>query len=289
MRTITTTTANTIVRTPAVTSFLADARKYPILPEEEITANIKLAKQGDVAARHKVINSYLMFMFSLCTKFAKGDEALELVSLASIGTDKAIDSFDATKGFKFISYAVHYMRMEISEYYRTIHPMIRTSNNAKIGSKANKIAEQFYQSEMRMPSEEELIEALEAEYGIVIKDKRDVASVKVSSISEQVGDEDATAEEVGEFAEVSATTNEFVAVAEQEEKSRAAHLFLSTLNARDANIMKMIFGIDEWENNPQAEESIADRYGLTAERVRQIKETTLARLRTRAKRVMEAV
>lgn len=288
MRNIVTTTANTIERTPAVTAFLASARKYPILSEEEIVANINLAKQGNLAARHKVTNSYLLFMFSLCTKFAKGDEALGLVSLATIGVDKAIDSFDATLGYKFISYAVHYMRMEISDYFRTINPMIRTTNNAKIGSKANKAAERFYQQEMRMPSEDELIEMLESEYGIEIKDKRDVVSAKISSISEQVAD-DATAEEIGEFAEVSASTNDFVAVAEKEQNSRTAHLFLSTLSVRDASIMKMLFGLDEWEDNAQSEEAVAERYGLTSERVRQIKEASLKSLRSRKRAVLAAV
>jgi len=260
-RIINTTIATTTYRTSATNAFLADARRYELLSEEEIVNLISKAKQGDIVAQNKIVNHNLRFIFSLCNCFAKGDEVLDLVSLATIGMIKAIDSFDATRGFKFLSYAVHYMRLEISEYFRTTAPMIEVTNSAKIGSKAKKIADKFYQQEMRMPSEEEIIDLLDSEYGIKINDKRDVMNANVSSINEQIGEEGETAEEIGEVAMLTASTNDYEEIENEEYDKRIVNLFLSTLSVRDANIMKMIFGVCEWKDNPQTEESVAEKYG----------------------------
>lgn len=275
MRSIDTRVSGIISRTDAVSQFLADARKYAVMTAEEEAEAFKALKNGDEVQRTNIVNANLRFVFSLASKFAKGDEILDLCSCATIGMMEAMDSFEYQRGFRFLSYAVHYMRMEISNYFLNVAPMIRRTNAAIIGSKDKKLAEKFYQSEHREPTEDELKEMLEKEYNIELGNRMDTLRVSKSSLSEEVG-EDATAEEIGEVAVRTASINEYEVEVEKEQTARVAGLFIKTLAPREQNIIKKAFGIG---CEAMLDEAIAEEYGMTSERVRQIKEQAIKKMK----------
>lgn len=292
-RKINTTTANIINRTASVTAFLEGIRRYSVMTtEEEQEIFEKISNCTDEAVKdnlkNEVINSNLRFVFSLCSCFAKGDEILDLVFETIDGVKKCIDTFEYQRGTRFIYYAVHYMREGISEYFRKNGNLVRQTNNNKIGSKANKLAEKFYQSEMRMPTEEELVDMLNSEYNIAIKDRYEVIAPKVSSLNDIVGEEGEEAGEIGELAMVMSSQNDYEVEIENEAKKALCDKLLSILPVRERAIVEMFFGCNE-ERIAYDYDAIAEKYGLTSERVRQICTSSIAKLKANGNRIRKQI
>ena len=282
-RAINTTAINTKVRTEAAERFLADARKYPVIvsAEEELELIFK-AQKGDKSAQDTLVNSNLRFIFSLASKFAKGDEVMDLVSAATIGMISAIASFDATIGTRLLSYAVHYMRMEISRYFATDAQLVR--NKSHITTRVNALNGKFFAENGRQATEDELVEMLKAEYDIEVKSRIAVVGHTYSSLSAKLDEDGATAEEVGEIAVTTASHNEYEDEMDAEDNTYKVNRLLSTLPEKPRAILEMSFGIGY--DMPLDDAAIAEKMGLTAERVRQIKLKALASLRERGARVL---
>lgn len=288
-RNINTTTANIINRTESCTAFLADARKYPILTADEENALIARIKSGDDNARKELVNHNLRFIFSLASCFAKdGNEIMELCSVATIGAYKAMDKFEPKRGFRFLSFAVHSMREEISEYFRTDARFIRKGIDYRVATKANKVSEKFYATEGRIPTEDEIIDILENEYNMEITSRVGIIGTRIDSIDANVGEDGDTAGEIGEIAMCSASRNEYEGEIESEQKRRTCNLFLSTLRPQEENVLRLAFGLGE-DGIEYDDEAIALKYGMTSERIRQIKIGALAKLKERKKRVLAAI
>jgi len=272
--TINTRTSTRVINSDALTALKASIRQYHVMSmDEEIEAFTALenavSDEERNAIKAKIVNANLRFVLSVAQKYSSdGDTIAELVSLGTIGMYRAIECFDLSKGFKFISHAVHWIRAEYSEYFRGDANFIRRSNNSKIGSKDSRIVERFLQTEMREPSEDELIEALSKEYGIEIKSKVDVVRVKTDFIGDRLNSEDdSTVEESGEFAMTTASHNDFEDEIEHEAQRAVVKKILRMLTVKEQDIVCRFYGIDCEE---QTAESIASEFGCTAERIRQI-------------------
>lgn len=286
-RAINTTTANIINKTPVVAALMQSASKYDVLtPEEELDIMFR-AKNGDVSARQALVNHNLRFMISLSAKFAKGDEIAELVSLCTIGIYNAIDSFEYNKGFRFLSYAVHYMREQISEYFE-MNSTVR--NKAyRITTKANALSDKFYAENGKFPTESELVEMLEKEYSIAIKDKGVVVPMSYASLDKSVGDEEGeTFAEVGEVAVATANVNDYEKEIEVEDNKDKVAKLLATLDIKTRAVIEMSFGVGAYEGQEFSDEVIGEKLDLGAERVRQIRVKALKGLGERVKRVLSA-
>jgi len=272
--TINTHLSTKVNNTDALTALKAGIRQYKVMtPEEEIEAFAALkAAQSESernAIKQRIANANLRFVLSVAQKYSSdGDRVAELVSIGTIGLYRAIDTFDVSKGFKFISHAIHWIRAEFCEFFRSDANFIRRSNNAKIGTKDRKIVERYLQTEQREPTEDELIEALEKEYGIEVKNRVDVVNVRTNFISDRLNSEDdSTAEENGEFATATATTNDYEAEIEREAQKALVAKIMSKLTFREQEILSRYYGIDREEQDASV---IAEEFGLTEERVRQL-------------------
>lgn len=289
---INTTTATRVVNTNALTTLKADIRRYPIMSvEEEISAFNALSAAKTEEERNAIMkeiaNANLRFVLSVAQKYSSdGDKVAELVSVGTIGLYRAMESFDLTRGFKFISHAVSWIRAEFAAFFRTDANMVRRSNNGIIGSKDKKIAERFFQTEFREPSEEEIIEALEDEYGIKVKYKGDVVKIRTKSINDKAnGEDESTYEDTEEYNTATAVRNDYEGEMEREHLSTAVDNILSVLPIKTQSIIRKYFGIGCEE---QTLESIAEEFGYTAERVRQIVVNTAKSLKGRAMKVLTA-
>ena len=284
-RTINTTDTTTTTNTAALSALAAGIRRYNTFSvEEEIQKFTEFAalEEGERKAelRREIANANLRFVLSVAKKFATdGDKVCELVSIGTLGLYRAIDTFDVTMGFKFISHAIHWIRAEISDYYRNDANLVRRSNNAKIGSKDNAVRERFVQMNQREPSEEELIDALEREYGIKVLNRVDVVKIKTTSMDERVssdGEAD-TLGEVGEVALATASRNGCERAEELEEAEYQSKRLMKCLSFKEQQVVCRRFGIGY--DREQELEEIADALGYTAERCRQILKEALAKMK----------
>ena len=267
-------------QTPEIEAYLRSIRKYQPLTQEEENEVFKMYRSNDPVAKEKAIatlvNANQRFIFSLAKDYAKGDETkvLDYVNEGSIGIINAIEKFDQTRGFKFISFAVWYIRQAMTNYAQTTDLFLRKSNNAKIGNNVLKIRTAFFQENHREPTTDEIKEAL-AKKGIKIKEDKDLEDVVRNSIDSVWGDE-STFENNPRYIQYSAIQNEYEKEMDDEDNKSVVGKLLKTLDERSQLVIKQLFGIGY--ENPIDIEVVAENLGLTPTRVGQIKNAALKKL-----------
>lgn len=267
-------------QTPEIEAYLRSIRKYQPLTQEEENEVFKMYRSNDPVAKEKAIatlvNANQRFIFSLAKDYAKGDETkvLDYVNEGSIGIINAIEKFDQTRGFKFISFAVWYIRQAMTNYAQTTDLFLRKSNNAKIGNNVLKIRTAFFQENHREPTTDEIKEAL-AKKGIKIKEDKDLEDVVRNSIDSVWGDE-STFENNPRYIQYSAIQNEYEKEMDDEDNKSAVGKLLKSLDERSQLVIKQLFGIGY--ENPIDIEVVAEHLGLTPTRVGQIKNAALKKL-----------
>ena len=248
--------------------------------EELITAEIevelaKRIKQGDQAALEKLTKANLRFVVSVAKQYQNQGLTLpDLINEGNLGLIKAAQKFDETRGFKFISYAVWWIRQSILQALAEQARIVRLPLN-QVGSlnKINKAFSKLEQEYERPPSAEELAEVLEVPED-KIKESMKVAGRHVSMDAPLSSSEDG-----GTLMDVMANSDSpkayklLMAESLQKEIERS----LSTLTDKEREIIRLFFGIGM--NHGLTLEEIGAKFNLTRERVRQIKEKAIRRLR----------
>ena len=267
-------------QTPEIEAYLRSIRKYQPLSQEEENEVFKMYHSNDPVAKKKAIdtlvNANQRFIFSLAKDYAKGDETkvLDYVNEGSIGIINAIDKFDQTRGFKFISFAVWYIRQAMTNYAQTTDLFLRKSNNAKIGNNILKIRTAFFQENHREPTTDEIKEGL-AKKGLKIKENKDLEDVVRNSLDSVWGDE-STFENNPRYIQHSAIQNEYEKEMDDEDNKSVVGKLLQTLDERSQLVIKQLFGIGY--ESPVDIEVVAENLGLTPTRVGQIKNAALKKL-----------
>jgi len=246
-----------------------------ITPEEEVQLAIRI-KQGDQKALEKLTNANLRFVVSVAKQYQnQGLSLSDLINEGNLGLIKAAQRFDETRGFKFISYAVWWIRQSILQALAEQSRIVRLPLN-KVGltnkiSKAYSMLEQEYERE---PSSEEL--ALLLDIGLEeVETTLGVAARHVSMDAPFIDGEDNTLLDVLENSNALKADREIEhADSLRLEVARS----LSTLTDRQRDVLMLYFGIGF--ENPVSLEDIGERFGLTRERVRQIKDKAITKLRT---------
>jgi RNA polymerase primary sigma factor len=244
-----------------------------LTPEEEIELTRRI-KQGDQEALHRLIRSNLRFVVKVAKEYQnQGLPLTDLINEGNLGLIKAAKRFDETRGFKFISYAVWWIRQSIlkslAEYSRVVRLPL---NRVGLISKVNQLVRTLEQEYNREPSFEEISNSLE----ISIPDISEAMSSSAFHISLDQPiqrSEDGTMKEIIHNPDSKMPDRDLVKESLRQEIRRV----LKSLAPREEKIIKMYFGVDY--ERPYTLEEIGERLKLTRERVRQIKERALVRLR----------
>ena len=247
-------------------------REELITVEEEVELAQRIRK-GDRAALEKLTRANLRFVVSVSKQYQNQGLSLpDLINEGNLGLIKAAEKFDETRGFKFISYAVWWIRQSILQALAEQARIVRLPLN-QVGSlnKISKALSKFEQDNERRPSPEELAEVLDIPVD-KIADTLKVSGRHISVDAPFVDGEDNSLLDV--------LVNDDSPMADKtlvnESLSKEIDRALSTLTDREKDIIRMFFGIGCRE---MTLEEIGDKFGLTRERVRQIKEKAIRRLR----------
>ncbi len=247
-------------------------REELITVEEEVELAQKI-RQGDKRALEKLTRANLRFVVSVAKQYQNQGLSLpDLINEGNLGLIKAAQKFDETRGFKFISYAVWWIRQSILQALAEQSRIVRLPLN-QVGSlnKINKAQGKFEQEHGRLPTSEELSEILDVPKE-KIADTIRVSGRHVSLDAPFVEGEDNNLLDVLENEESPAASKGLVSESLNKEIERA----LSTLTPRERDIVKYFFGIGCQE---MTLEEIGEKFNLTRERVRQIKEKAIRRLK----------
>ena len=251
-------------------------REELITVEEEVELAQRI-KKGDQEALDKLTRANLRFVVSVAKQYQnQGISLPDLINEGNLGLIKAAEKFDETRGFKFISYAVWWIRQSILQALAEQSRIVRLPLN-QVGSlnKINKALSQFEQQYERQPSPDELAEMLEIPRE-KIADTLRVSGRHVSVDAPFVDGEDNRLLDVLVNNDSPNADKGLVNESLNTEIERA----LSTLTERERDIVKYFFGIGCQE---MTLEEIGEKFGLTRERVRQIKEKAIRRLRHSAR------
>jgi RNA polymerase primary sigma factor len=260
--------------------YLQEIGKVDLLTPDEEVELAKRIRDGDQIALEKLTKANLRFVVSVAKQYQNQGLSLgDLINEGNLGLIKAAQRFDETRGFKFISYAVWWIRQSILQALAEQSRIVRLPLN-RVGS-LNKISKTFSELEQRYerePSPEELAEELDITPAEVI-DTLKISGRHVSMDAPFVQGEDNTLLDVLENDTEDKPDSELMNDSLRREVQRA----LSTLTPREADVITFYFGLNG--EHPMTLEEIGEKFNLTRERVRQIKEKAIRRLRhtTRSK------
>ncbi len=244
--------------------------------EEEVELAQRI-RQGDRKALEKLTKANLRFVVSVAKQYQNQGLSLpDLINEGNLGLIKAAEKFDETRGFKFISYAVWWIRQSILQAIAEQSRIVRLPLN-QVGSvnKINRILNKFEQEHERRPSIDEIADKVDLPQE-KIEDAMKVNNRHVSVDAPFVDGEDNSLLDILINDDSPMADRQLVLESLRDEINRA----LLTLNERERNIIEAFFGINQPE---MTLEEIGDKYGLTRERVRQIKEKAIRRLRHNTK------
>ena len=247
--------------------------------EEEVELAQRI-KKGDRKALEKLTKANLRFVVSVAKQYQnQGLSLQDLINEGNVGLIKAAEKFDETRGFKFISYAVWWIRQSILQAIAEQSRIVRLPLN-QVGSvnKINKILSKFEQKNERRPSINEIAEKTDLPED-KIEDAIKVTGRHISVDAPFVDGEDNSLLDLLANTDTPTVDNELVKESLRAEIADA----LQYLNERERNGIEAFFGINQME---MTLEEIGDKYGLTRERVRQIKEKAIRRLRNNTKNKM---
>ncbi|MEM7551265.1 MAG: RNA polymerase sigma factor RpoD/SigA [Bacteroidota bacterium] len=254
--------------------YLQEIGKVDLLTPDEEVDLAKRIKEGDQLALEKLTKANLRFVVSVAKQYQNQGLSLgDLINEGNLGLIKAAQRFDETRGFKFISYAVWWIRQSILQALAEQSRIVRLPLN-RVGS-LNKISKTFSELEQkyeREPSPDELAEVLEVTTNEVV-DTMKISGRHVSMDAPFVQGEENSLLDVLENDSEETPDNELMNDSLRKEVQRA----LSTLTQREADVITLYFGLNG-EHSMTLEE-IGEKFNLTRERVRQIKEKAIRRLR----------
>ena len=278
-----------IKRTTELLAYQASIRNSEILsPEKEIEL-VELYKTGTQKekdyAKKKILESNQLLIYRIAKVAAQSnqDQILDYVNEGNIGLIEALDSgkFDPTKGFKFITFAIHYIRREISDFRTRTSPIISVSNYNKVGVYIPKMVSDFMSTNEREPSIDELVEMF-AEKGIVVNDTMDLIPLSMKSIDDSAGsDPDAsTFADIPEFTSATATVNSAVIEEEKGDMKTTVTALFAVLNDNEKKVMRMFYGIGCCRE--YSVDDIAAEMNLTATRINQIRNKAIDKMKMKA-------
>ena len=248
-----------------------------LTPEQEVQLAQRI-KQGDQAALERLTKANLRFVVSVAKQYQNQGLSLpDLINEGNVGLIKAAKRFDATRGFKFISYAVWWIRQSILQAIAENSRIVRLPSN-QLGA-LNKLKKEISKLEQQLerpPSEEELAELLDIPED-KIKAIMGISGRHVSIDAPLASDEDVNFVDVLPNEDTPPTDSKLM----QESLSQEIERSLSTLTEYEREVIKMYFGIGL--PHPLSLDEIAMKFNLTRERVRQIKEKGIKRLKTSSK------
>ncbi|WP_279149157.1 sigma-70 family RNA polymerase sigma factor [Segatella bryantii] len=261
----------------ALDRYLQEIGHEDLISVDEEVELAQRIKKGDKRALERLTKANLRFVVSVAKQYQNQGLSLpDLINEGNLGLIKAAKKFDETRGFKFISYAVWWIRQSILQAIAEQSRIVRLPLN-QVGSvnKINRLVNSFEQENERRPSVDEIADNIDLPED-KIADALNVNTHHVSVDAPFQEGEDNSLLDVLPDTDIPSADSELVHESLREEIARV----LETLNQRERNVVEAFFGIGQAE---MTLEEIGDKYGLTRERVRQIKEKAIRRLRHNTK------
>jgi RNA polymerase primary sigma factor len=255
--------------------YLNEISKEGMITIEEETRLARRIREGDQAALDKLTRANLRFVVSVAKQYQnQGLPLIDLINEGNLGLIKAAKKFDETRGFKFISYAVWWIRQTILESLSEKSRVIRIPlNQVGVLGKINKAIGKLEQDLERMPTHEEISEALDMPEHKVTDTVR--SSLKHTSFDAPLGGDQESSTMIEVLSNPDSPTTDVLLI--NESLRIEIERSLSTLDDRSKDVIKMFYGIDQ--SCPRSLDEIGQKLEISKERARQIRDNGIKKLR----------
>ena len=258
--------------------FLQDIKTYKVPTVDEELLLFEMAKNGDNEAKNKLFMGHQRFIYSLAKHFSyNGEDVLDYVNEGNIGMAIAFNNYNPTVGVRFITYASSYIRREMSAYFSKTNNLIQQTNKHKFKSKIKKIKQKYFNEYGYYPSVDEIILQLKEIYDINVKDKNDIYDICLNSININKDEDNFNSEVENSFNKKTLSYNDYENKVDNEQIKHFINNALKTVKKRDAEIIKMLFGIG-YDRECTSEE-VAYVYNITTANVNNIKNKVLKHIK----------
>ena len=267
--------------------YLQEIGQFPLLtPEQEVELAGKI-KKGDAAARERMINANLRLVVTIARDYANlGLPLLDLISEGNIGLTKAVERFEPTKGAKLSTYAMWWIKQSIKRALANQSKTIRVPVHlADKIAKVRRVSLQMSDELGREPTDDELGEEIGIDSDKITRLKS--VGIRPASLDAPIADDNST--EFGEVIGDDEAQTPFELLREKNLLGEVEGL-LEVLDPREKKIISQRFGLDG--GNPKTLEDVSKGFGITRERIRQLQNTALAKLRralTQKEQVVDTV
>lgn len=261
--------------TASLDKYLQEIGRVDLITAEEEVELARKIKQGDSTALERLVKANLRFVVSVSKQYQNQGLSLpDLINEGNLGLIKAAQRFDETRGFKFISYAVWWIRQSILQALAEQARIVRLPLN-KIGSinKINKTFAKLEQQLEREPTADEIAKVMDMMPEDVFETLKNSGRHVSMDAPLSINDEGGSMYDVMEEKDSISPDRDLI----HESLRREIERSLSTLTVREADVVRLYFGLNG--NQPLTLEEIGERFELTRERVRQIKEKAVRRLK----------
>lgn len=263
----------------SIEKYLQEIGKEDLLTPEEEVELARRIRQGDQTALEKLTRANLRFVVSVAKQYQNNSLSLnDLINEGNLGLVKAAQKFDETRGFKFISYAVWWIRQSIIQALAEHSRMVRLPLN-KVGSltKINKIFSELEQKYQREPTPEEVALVM----GITLEEVEATLGISARHVSMDAPFTDGESNALIDVLE-NANAEETDKHLDYKDSLRIeTERTLASLTDREKEVIKLFFGIGV--EHPMTLEDIGDQLGITRERIRQIKDKAITKLRSQSR------
>lgn len=263
----------------SIEKYLQEIGKEDLLTPEEEVELARRIRAGDQTALEKLTRANLRFVVSVAKQYQNNSLSLnDLINEGNLGLVKAAQKFDETRGFKFISYAVWWIRQSIIQALAEHSRLVRLPLN-KVGSltKINKAFSDLEQKYQREPTAEELAEMLE----IPVEEVEATLGISARHVSMDAPFTEGESNALIDVLDNPNAEKTDIALEYKESLQMETDRILSTLTDREREVIKLFFGIGV--EHPMTLEDIGESLGITRERIRQIKDKAITKLRTQSR------
>ena len=265
--------------------YLSDISRHEVLSVKEEEDLFQRIEQGDPTALRKIVQHNLRFVVSVAKQYQNVGLSLnDLINEGNIGLIKAARRFDVSRGFKFISYAVWWIRQSILEAIANKSKNIKTpANQQAMARKIDRAQRAFTQEHDRQPTMAELADLLDENVDSIRRSIKSKNKCRSLDAKLKAG-EDLTLGQLLKDETIAAPDQKLAVVETQRKQIKT---LLSHVSSRDAQIISLYYGLEQ--DIPMSMSSIGDLLGISKERVRQIRDTTLRKLRRRGRNLTPAL
>lgn len=252
--------------------YMKDICKYGTIDNAKTREYLKIYKNGSSKerklAKERIVGGHQRYVLSVANRFSKGNNIMDIINEGNIGLMQAIENYDINSEVKFTTYAMYWIRKTILNYITVCEPMVTPTNAIKLATYVPKVRKEFWNKNLRQPTNEEIQEMLFEKYNLNFSNKEDLTDFQTMSIDEKYESD----EEGQEFMEKNAYTSKTAQcdtdnfVKGYDEKATVNQI-LSSISERDAYIIKSVYGIDCVQRTMN---DVAEEIGISSERVRQI-------------------